>query len=167
MISIKPAGINDIDTIQSLAHTIWPVCYKEMLSADQLNYMLDMMYSHESLQYQIEKQQHTFVIAYEDDKPVGFAAFYPKYNISPAIYRLDKIYVLPDLHKKGIGKKLVEHIIAEIKLLGASILELNVNRKNNAVSFYEKLGFIITKEVDVPIGKGYFMNDYVMQKDII
>lgn len=131
-----------------------------------MDYMLTMMYSIDSLQYQIEKQQHTFIIIFEDDKALGFAAYFPKYKISPAVYRLDKIYVLPDMHGKGIGKTLLDFIIADIKKSGASVLELNVNRKNKAISFYEKLGFTITKEVDLPIGEGFFMNDYVMQKPI-
>jgi ribosomal protein S18 acetylase RimI-like enzyme len=50
--------------------------------------------------------------------------------------------------------------------MGASILELNVNRSNNAVTFYQKFGFTTTSEVDLPIGEGYFMNDYVMQKSL-
>jgi GNAT superfamily N-acetyltransferase len=165
-VTIQAATNNDIPVIHSLAHRIWRTSYKEMLSAEQMEYMLDLMYSHESLEYQIEKQQHTFLIAYEDDNPVGFAAFFPKYKISPALYRLDKIYVLPDLHGKGIGKKIIDHIISIIKQEGAAVLELNVNRKNKAVLFYERLGFSIIKEVDVAIGEGYFMNDFVMQKPI-
>ena len=166
MITIKPAGINDIDVIHSLAHRTWRISYKEMISPGQMEYMLHMMYSHDSLQYQIEKQQHTFIIAYDDETPVGFAAYFPKYDISPAIYRLDKLYVLPDQHGKGTGKKLIDHIISNIKPLGAALLELTVNRNNKALSFYQKLGFTIIKEIDHPIGEGYFMNDYVMQKDL-
>ncbi len=165
-IIIQPANVKDIPVIHSLANRIWRISYREMLSPKQMEYMLGLMYSHESLRYQIEKQQHTFLIAYEDEKAVGFAAFFPKYKISSAIYRLDKIYVLPDLHGKGMGKKIIDHIISIIQPKGASILELNVNRKNKAISFYEKIGFIIIKEVDVAIGEGYFMNDYVMQKPI-
>lgn len=166
MIIIKNAGKTEIEIIHTLAHHIWNISYKEIIPPQQLVYMLDMMYNAESLQYQIEDQKHTFIIVYQDDKPVGFAAFFPKHKISKTIFRLDKLYVLPDLHKKGLGKKLLDHIISIIKLHGASILELNVNRNNKAVAFYEKLGFKITSEVDVPIGKGYFMNDYVMQKSL-
>ena len=166
MITIKLAGLDDINTIHTLAHRIWRIVYKEIITAEQMDYMLEMMYSHESLQYQIEKQKHNFIIAYDDDIPVGFAAYFPKYEIAPTIYRLDKLYVLPDQHGKGIGKQLIDHIIAEIQPLGCSLLELTVNRKNNAVSFYEKLGFTIVSEIDHPIGEGYFMNDYVMQKPL-
>jgi len=166
MITILPAGINDIEIIHSLAHRIWRIAYKEMISPEQMEYMLNMMYSHDSLQYQLEKQKHTFIIAWDDEVPVGFAAYFPKYDLSPGIYRLDKLYVLPDQHGKGIGKKLIDHITSVIKPLGAALLELTVNRNNKALSFYQKLGFIIIKEIDQPIGEGFFMNDYVMQKSL-
>lgn len=166
MITFLPAGTDQVEIIHKLAHRTWPVSYKEMISPGQMKYMLNMMYSHESLEYQIEKQQHTFIIAYDDETPVGFAAYFPKYDISPAIYRLDKLYVLPDQQGKGIGKKLIDHIISIIKPQGAALLELTVNRNNKALSFYQKLGFKITKEIDQPIGEGFFMNDYVMQKDL-
>ncbi len=166
MIEIRTATTQHIPVIHSLAHQIWPKTFEEILSAEQLDYMLDMMYSHQSLQNQIETQQHTFIIAYENKKPIGFAAYYSKDKTSHSLYKLDKIYVLPDQHGKGIGKKLIEYIISIIKPMGASILELNVNRSNNAVTFYQKLGFTTTSEVDFPIGEGYFMNDYVMQKSL-
>jgi len=162
MVTIQPAGTDQIDVIHTLAHRTWRVAYKEMISPEQMEYMLTMMYSHQSLQYQIEKQQHTFLIAYDDNEPVGFAAYFPKYDISPAIYRLDKLYVLTNQHGKGIGKKLIDHIITIIKPQGAALLELTVNRNNRSLHFYQKLGFTIVSEIDHPIGEGFFMNDYVM-----
>jgi ribosomal protein S18 acetylase RimI-like enzyme len=42
-------------------------------------------------------------------------------------------------------------------------LLLNVNKNNNAQYFYNKLGFIISKEEVIDIGNGYVMDDYVME----
>jgi hypothetical protein len=39
---------------------------------------------------------------------------------------------------------------------------LNGNKYNKAKFFYEKLGFIITKEEVIDIGNNYIMDDYVM-----
>jgi diamine N-acetyltransferase len=93
MITIRPAGVNDIDTIHQLAHNIWPAAYKEILSKEQMDYMLDMMYSHEALQYQLETQKHEFFLASDHDRPTGFASIQPKYKVSQALYRLNKLYV--------------------------------------------------------------------------
>jgi GNAT superfamily N-acetyltransferase len=41
-------------------------------------------------------------------------------------------------------------------------LELNVNRYNRAVGFYEHLGMHRARSGDFDIGHGYWMNDYIM-----
>jgi len=54
----------------------------------------------------------------------------------------------------------------EIKKKGKNILELNVNRNNPAKGFYKKMGYAVVYEEDISIGP-YWMNDYVMRKDLI
>jgi hypothetical protein len=46
------------------------------------------------------------------------------------------------------------------------LIELNVNRTNTAVKFYQNYGFAIVEEVDIEIGSDFWMNDYVMQLPI-
>ena len=58
---------------------------------------------------------------------------------------------------------MLDHVIATVKNLGASALQLNVNRHNKALHFYEKQGFKIIRKEDIDIGSGYFMNDYVLE----
>ena len=45
-------------------------------------------------------------------------------------------------------------------------IELNVNRQNPAVDFYLHMGMHIDRQGDFPIGNGYFMNDYIMKKEL-
>ena len=47
----------------------------------------------------------------------------------------------------------------------ASVI-LNVNRFNKALSFYERMGFKVIDEVNIEIGNGYLMEDYVMEKQL-
>ena len=76
---------------------------------------------------------------------------------------MNKIYVHPSQQGKNLGKKLLSYIVEEIKIAGANALQLNVNRHNKALHFYEKQGFKIIRQADIDIGSGYFMNDYVME----
>jgi ribosomal protein S18 acetylase RimI-like enzyme len=161
MITIREAGMESLDTIRQLAYEIWPVAYGKMLAVRQLEYMLDKFYSIVSLQNQLRGLKHQFVIVYENEAPVGFASF-SAHNDS-AIYHLNKIYVLPAQQGKNIGTQILDYIIDRIKTWGASFLQLNVNRHNKALHFYEKYGFKIIREEDIDIGEGYFMNDYVME----
>lgn len=167
MPEIHKASIENIGKIQELAFATWPVAYGKILSASHLQYMLDLIYSREALTLQIEILQQQFILAYYDNTAIGFASYSPKKTGDPSVYRLHKLYVLPGQQKKGTGKCLLDHITSEIIQVGAKTLELNVNRQNAAFHFYIKLGFKITKEEDIDIGSGYFMNDYVMEKRLL
>lgn len=161
MIEIRPAKIGDLETIHHLAREIWPNAYLEILGQQQLDYMLEKIYSLNSLQHQLTVLKHRFIILTEDNTSVGFASY--SRHEDATIYHLNKIYVLPSLQGKHLGKQLLTYIISQIKQSGATSLQLNVNRFNKALHFYEKQGFKIIREEDIDIGAGYFMNDYVME----
>lgn len=163
MPEIKKAAITDISIIRDLAYRIWPVAYKDMITAGQLKYMLELIYSDEALEKQLTVLKHWFIIVYENELPIGFASFSNKYTDDQTVYRLHKLYVLSNRQNKGTGRFLLNYIINEIKPSGAVTLELNVNRNNPALHFYTYLGFTISKEEDIDIGEGYFINDYVME----
>ena len=162
---IKIAAAQDLNSIQTLAETIWPVCYGEIISNDQINYMLHLIYSPQALKTQLQKG-HQFIIAMEDNTPIGFASFSKKEDEDPSVFRLHKLYVLTTLHTKGIGGALLNHVCNESKKAGATHLELNVNKHNTAKIFYDKKGFIVLKEEVIDIGNGYVMDDYVMVKKL-
>jgi len=159
---IKNASIEDIPLIRELTFKIWPQTYAAVLSQEQINYMLDMMYSEASLQQQMHNGSQ-FIFVYDDDEPVGFAAYFLK---EPFIFKLDKIYILPSQQVKGTGRFVIDYIIDEIKKKEATALQLQVKRDNKARFFYEKLGFSVIEEKDFDIGNGYFMNDYIMGKKL-
>lgn len=160
MLSIIKAGVKDIPLIRQLTYSIWPQTYSKIISQEQINYMLDMMYSPASLQKQMEEEGSTFIIVYDEEEAVAFASYIES---AAKIWKLNKIYIMPSQQGRGTGRFIINHIIAEIKEQGAAFLQLQVNRHNNAKSFYEKLGFKIIDQADFDIGNGFFMNDYVMQ----
>ncbi|XLS29227.1 GNAT family N-acetyltransferase [Flavobacteriaceae bacterium M23B6Z8] len=148
-----------------MASKIWPHNYKNMISGAQIAYMLDLMYSDEALSEQLLKN-HVFLIAFEQNNPLGFASYELNFD-SNSETRLHKIYVLPEIQGKGVGKALLDEVI---KIAGENLnkkISLTVNRTNKAVSFYKKSGFRITASVDKPIGNGFLMEDYIMKKDLI
>ena len=154
----------DIPIISDLAYLIWPETYKNILSAEQMQYMLDLFYSHSALKNQMDTQKHTFLIAEIENHPAGFASF--SMINEHGTYKLQKLYVLQSLHGKGIGKSVLDFIVKEIRSQNGTALQLNVNRNNKARSFYEREGFCVIKEEDIDIGNDYFMNDYLMEKKI-
>jgi len=160
-VAIRQADLDDINIIGFLAQQIWPQAYGHILSKEQLDYMLHLIYNPASLKDQMLKQHHSFLVAELDEEPVGFASFSPAGMAG--VYKLHKLYVRGDIQGKGLGKALVNAVLEEIRPLDAAALHLNVNRHNKARSFYEKFGFSVIGEENIDIGSGYFMNDFVME----
>ena len=160
MYNIRKATIADIPLVRELTFKVWPQTYAAIISAQQIKFMLEMMYSEASLKKQMNEGAQ-FIIVYDESEPVGFASYQ---EVNPTIFKLYKIYVLLSQQGKGTGRFMMEHIIENILQLGATSLELQVNRHNKAKRFYENLGFMVSEEADFDIGNGYFMNDYIMEK---
>ena len=165
MFTIRKATLEDIEMINRLAWIVFPHTYKEILSPEQMEYMMDWMYSPENLHKQMTEDGHIYYLAFEGDEPAGYLSIQPE---GEHTYHLQKIYVLPSFQGKKLGKLLFEQAIKAIKELHPEPcqMRLNVNRQNKALTFYEKMGMKKVDEGDFHIGNGYYMTDYIMGLDI-
>jgi len=165
MYTIRKATLADVESIRTIADNTWRPAYGHILSAEQLNFMLAEIYSPEKISAQITGGSQTYLMLIEGDKAVAFAGYSPR-DENPEIYKLHKLYCLPETQGKGYGKILINEVINKTLEAGKNTLDLNVNRYNKAKAFYEKMGFAVVYEEDVPIGD-YWMNDYVMRKELV
>jgi ribosomal protein S18 acetylase RimI-like enzyme len=163
MFEIRKGTVQEIPLIRELTFRVWPQTYASILSQEQIDYMLEMMYSEAALQKQITIDGCQFIIVYEDGNPVGFASYA---EVEEGRWKLHKIYILQNQQGKGTGRFVIDHIIDEIKKKNASTLFLQVNKHNNAKAFYEKLGFNEVDFINLDIGNGFFMNDFIMEKKL-
>ena len=164
VLTVRHAGLDDINAIGYLAYQVWPATYKEILTFEQLHYMLQHFYSPASLREQMVSKHHTFLVAeIEEEEPVGFASYSEG---AKGIFKLHKLYVLPAIQGRNIGKTLLQVVEEQCRQAGGKKLQLNVNRFNKAKNFYERHGFRIIKEEDVDLGNGVKQEDYVLEKDL-
>ncbi len=162
--TIRNANTTDISTIQNLAEKTWWPTYSPILTNEQIRYMLDLIYSTEALTRVMEDGSQQFILLSDERGEQAFAAYGPRKE-EKSVSKLHKIYVLPDNQGKGYGKVLINEIIQRILKENNHALDLNVNRYNPAISFYQKLGFQVIREENIAIGP-YWMNDFVMRKEI-
>jgi len=163
--TVREANEADFATIRDIAYQTWPDAYGEILSPEQLQYMLDAFYSEVALSENYTQKKHRFLLLTEDDVALGFASYEHNYQTLP-VTRLHKIYLLPQSQGKGAGKLLMEAIENRAMANHSKVISLNVNRFNKAQIFYRKHGFEIVGEEDIDIGRGYLMEDYKMEKKI-
>lgn len=164
MIQINIANIVDIPLLHQLGKESFFPTYLPFISEVQVKYMFEMMYSFDALATQMQERGDVFLIAYQDNKAIGFAAFQKDYYLGTT--KLHKLYVLPNIQTNGVGKALLLRVEQLANAASQKSLILNVNRYNKALGFYQHLGFSIVKEKDIDIGGGFFMNDYEMKKSL-
>ncbi|GHE29315.1 GNAT family N-acetyltransferase [Sphingobacterium griseoflavum] len=158
---IVQAGQEAISVIENLAQRSWRAGYAGVLSSNQIEFMLDKMYSPTGL-LEAMHDGCIFYLALANGNPVGFIGLKTK---SSAVLRIEKIYLLPEVQGKGYGKRLINFAMKQAARADIPFVQLNVNRKNKAYYFYLKQGFTVVAEVDIPY-YGYILDDYVMQKPL-
>lgn len=165
VITITPAAAGQLAVVRALAQTIWHAHYPAIIAADQIEYMLERGYRPEALAWFLGRADRGLEIAAVDGEPAGFAAWC--LTDTPGEAKLDKLYVLPQRQRLGLGGRLIDRCDGLAGAAGATTLILNVNKRNaKAIAAYGKHGFAIRESVVVPIGGGFVMDDYVMARAI-
>ena len=164
------AGLDDLQKISDMAQVVFRHTYREILSPEQMEYMMDMMYSMPNLHKQIEVGHH-YYIAYEDDCPMGYVSVQHEGLDCEGVevFHLHKIYVMPEAQGKGIGIRLFNRAVEHAREAGdgrRARIELNVNKYNKSVEFYRHIGMRVLIEEDFPIGNGFYKTDYIMGLDL-
>ena len=150
--ALRRASEADIPLIRRLAEVAFPATYAEIITPEQVDYMMEWMYGQESLLRQLTQERHVYFIGYAGSEPVGYVSVQPL-DDEPGLWELQKLYVLPSRQGQGYGYA---------RGLGGKRVELHVNRHNRAYRFYCRMGMAPLRSGDFSIGHGYYMNDYIM-----
>lgn len=173
------ADEENLQMVHDMAEVVFRHTYKDILSPEQMEYMMEWMYSLPNLCRQLE-DGHVYYIAYKSDDaydgkpaiiPCGYASIQPEKPADDGrmVFHLQKIYVMPSFQGTGLGRILFETAMGHARRASdgrPSRIELNVNRNNKAVDFYKHLGMKVMRQGDFPIGNGFYMNDYIMGLDL-
>ena len=161
---IAAATATDIPAVQRLAGEVWRDHYRGILSTEQIEYMLAHGYSRSALERFLNQEDAGIALAVVEGDAIGFVAWYRQ---APATMKLDKLYVLRRFHRVGIGRTLIDRVVAQARACGCTQLTLNVNRGNaGAIRAYERCGFEIRARGDFPIGQGFVMEDFIMVRTL-
>jgi len=158
---IIKATEKDIFIIQDLAKKSWQSAYSNILEQEQIDYMLDLMYSESTLKTHLENPNYEYYLISEDEVYLGFIGF--EFHNELETTKLHRIYFLKEAQGKGLGKKALEFVKTATEKSGDKRLTLTVNKNNNAKNFYESQGFKVYDEAIFDIGNGYVMDDYLME----
>jgi GNAT superfamily N-acetyltransferase len=159
-VRVAPVTETDVERVARLAAEIWWRHYPGLISAGQIEYMLEQRYDPALIR--AELQRHDL---WWDKLEVGrtMVAFDSCFRTDAATVKLDKLYVHPAHQRRGYGGFLIDHVCDRARGQGCSQVVLAVNKGNrSAMAAYLKYGFTVAEAVVKDIGGGFVMDDYIM-----
>ncbi|WP_318530651.1 GNAT family N-acetyltransferase [Companilactobacillus zhongbaensis] len=137
-IEIKSLTEADLKELQQISkQTFWDT-FAEFNTPENMDTFLNEAYSTEQLLTELKSNDSQFYFLKIDGK----TAAYSKENFDENGFELERIYVLKDFQKYGLGKLLLDHAISAAKLAQVQEIKLGVWEHNeNAKAFYKKQGF--------------------------
>jgi GNAT superfamily N-acetyltransferase len=164
-VSISPVRDADIAPVCALAREIWLQHYPGIITVRQIEYMLAQRYSPDAIRAQLRGGQAWWDKLEVRGDLCGFASY--ERGSETRAMKLDKLYVHQLFRGKGYGALLIDHVAEAARRQGMDSLTLQVNKFNHgSVAAYLRTGFAVAKTVKTDIGNGFFMDDYVMEKDV-
>ena len=157
----KVTDKSGLQEVAELAEKIWHECFTEILSEEQINYMVEKFQSFSVMCDQTETQGYTYLSVRSDGELCGYIGIKPEEG---SRFFLSKLYLRKDKRGKGIASEMLERVIEEAKSAGKSSVYLTVNKHNrHAIDVYIKKGFRMVSEAVTDIGSGFVMDDYIME----
>lgn len=154
---------NDIPLIQELARKSWENAYAEILSGEQMEYMLGTMYSYDEIANHLQNPNYQYYLIQDENNNTydGFIGYENSYEEKTT--KLHRIYLVPESKGKGVGKKALLFLNEKVAEYGDRRIILNVNKYNSARNFYESQGYKVYDEGVFDIGNGFVMDDFLME----
>ena len=158
---IKKATIKDISLIQDLAQKSWRSHYPGIISPEQIDFMLNLMYSEEEITNQFDNPNYHYYLLGNEKNFYGIMGFENHYEENTT--KLHRIYITEEGKGKGLGKEAIQFLKNQILEVGDQRIILAVNKQNPSYHFYLSQGFKVYEEGVFDIGNGFVMDDYLME----
>lgn len=157
---VKVVSNEDISRLAKMADTVWHEYFPCILSAEQIDYMVDKFQSEHAMAEQILHGGYEYYFICGGDEYAGYTGFVREKDKM----FLSKLYLMDKYRSKGYASRTLRFLKNECGKSGLGSIYLTVNRYNeHTISVYKKWGFVSVREQCTDIGNGYVMDDYVME----
>lgn len=160
MAKIERAAAQDLPTIKEVLRETWHDTYASLLPKTAIESLTSQWHAPELLSEQMQNPEIYFAIARDGAVVAGVITARKK---DDAIV-VDRLYVLPQYQRRGIGRQLLESSYGTFR--GAQRVRLTVEAQNRkGVSFYAKQGFRETARISEEVA-GAHLENVVMERPL-
>jgi len=156
---MRYCDVDDAKELSEMANEIWMEYYSTFLDPELPRYVVTKVQSEEAIKEQISKG-HLYWFIKNGDVNAGYACVVPE---GESLF-LSKIYVYKEFRGTGLGSKTLDEIIEKGKEMNIKRIYLRVNKHNRgSITVYKHKGFVIAEAIEVSIGDGFYLDDYLME----
>lgn len=169
-INIKKCTLEDSRMLQEISYETFNETFKHHNSPENMNAYLKKAYNLTQLEIELANQSSHFFFIYFNNEIAG----YLKINVNDAqseemgeeSLEVERIYIKKKCQKHGLGKYLLNKAIQIAIDWKKKKIWLGVWEKNeNAIAFYQKMGFIKTGAHTFYMGDDE-QTDFIMTKNL-
>ena len=150
-----------------VADEIWHEYWPALIGEAQTDYMVEQFQSLSAIERDIAEHAYEYWLLREDE--TNTLVGYTGGHVEPETNRffISKIYLYKDQRGKGYARCVVDFYNKLCLDRELSALYLTVNKGNElGIRAYKGTGFEIIEAVETPIGDGFIMDDYIMERPV-
>jgi ribosomal protein S18 acetylase RimI-like enzyme len=143
LITIRYATPADAELIADMSRTSFYETFAKDNTKEDMDIFMSEQFGKEELMQEVLNAEGIFILAYDNEEPVGYARLRVKNNLAhEQAIEIARIYALGKAIGKGVGKALMLECINKANELQMKSIWLGVWEKNErALAFYERWGF--------------------------
>lgn len=161
---IKVENDCQIECLARLAKEIWTEHFGRIIAKETLDVIIETVQSKEAIAKQMNDGFLYYLIPGKRS-PVGYFAY--RLSVSQGELFLSKLYIHATERRKGLGRRVLQHLETICRDNSLLTICLTVYPKNtSAIESYKRLGFQTTGTIQRDLGNGIAFHDIVMLKAI-
>jgi ribosomal protein S18 acetylase RimI-like enzyme len=170
MITVRLATKHDAELLVDMSRQTFYDTFASQNTKEDMDKFMNEQFTREALMEEVGAENNIFLLAYDEEKPVGYARIRennnpPSLGTSNAM-EIARIYAATNAIGKGIGKVLMQKCIEIAKARNRELVWLGVWEKNQrAIDFYVKWGFEKFADHDFVLGND-IQKDWLMKKKL-
>ena len=169
-LALRKCTTDDLEMVRDISIRTFYNTYAELNTPENIRLCIEESFNVKEMTRVLDDPNVDIILLFMDDEPAGYirtneAPSQTDIN-DPASLEIERIYILREHQRKGLGKFLLDHAVSIATERGKGYVWLGVwERNENAIRFYEKCGMYKAGTHDFLLGEDV-QKDHIMRLDI-
>ena len=169
-LALRKCTTDDLEMVRDISIKTFYNTYAELNTPENIRLCIEESFNVKEMTRVLEDPNVDIILLSMNGRPAGYVRINEAPSQTdindPASLEVERIYILKEHQRKGLGKFLLDHAVSIATERGKEYVWLGVwERNENAIRFYEKCGMYKAGTHDFLLGEDV-QKDHIMRLDI-